>query len=85
MIDITFWPICESLRGLDLTQTLRYKVLVERKGFTFFVELDYENPPNFCTNCKIIGHYLEICKKVNIEEDANKEKEPANRRMKGAT
>lgn len=30
----------------------------------FFVDLDYENIPDYCTNCKKIGHYLEICKNV---------------------
>jgi len=41
------------------------KVLVERKGFAFFVEFEYENMPDFCSYCKKIGHYVDICKNVN--------------------
>jgi hypothetical protein len=54
---------------MDLTQTIRYKVLVERQGFAFFVDLDYENLPDFCTNCKFIGHHLRNCKKVQLIND----------------
>jgi hypothetical protein len=46
---------------MDVTQEPRYKVLVERKGYAFFVELDYENVLDYCTNCRKIGHHLEIC------------------------
>lgn len=63
---------------MDLTQTLRYKVLVERRGFVFYFELDHENLPNFFTNCKIIRYCLGICKIVNIEDEENKEKEHTN-------
>ena len=55
---------------MDVTQELRYKVLVERKGYAFFVELDYENRPDYCTNCMKIGHHLEICrflKKTDVQ------------------
>lgn len=42
------------------------------KGFAFFVELDFENIPSFCTHCKKIGPYIDIYKNVNKVE-ANKE------------
>jgi hypothetical protein len=54
---------------MDLSQTLRDKVLVERIGFAFFVDIDYENLPHFCTNCKMIGHHIGICKKLNFVAD----------------
>lgn len=60
------------LVDIDITQNQRYKVLVEMKGFAFFVELDFENIPSFCTQCKKIGHYIDNCKNVNKVE-ANKE------------
>lgn len=67
-----------------MTQTLRHKILVEIVGFFFFcVELDYENLPDFYTKCKVIDHFLEICKKVNIEEENLQEKEHVDRRRKG--
>ncbi|MCH85772.1 hypothetical protein A2U01_0006622, partial [Trifolium medium] len=77
MFDRTFGHYARVLVDMDLSQTLRYKVLVERKGFAFFVELDYENLLEFYTHCKFVGHYLEICKKiqgnVNLEEHHHKE------------
>lgn len=42
------------------------------KGFAFFVELDFENIPSFCTHCKKIGPYIDIYKNVNKVE-ANEE------------
>lgn len=47
------------------------------------MELDYENLPDFYTNRKVIGNFLEICKKVNIEEEYLQEKEHVDRRRKG--
>ncbi|MCI15389.1 hypothetical protein A2U01_0036527, partial [Trifolium medium] len=64
---------------MDLSQTLRYKVLVERKGFAFFVDLDYENLPQFCSHCKLIGHHVGNCKKlqfVDEEKQTNERRKP---------
>jgi hypothetical protein len=43
-------------------QPLRYKLLVGRKGFAFFVDLEYEHIPAFCSECKMIGHSFENVK-----------------------
>ena len=48
---------------------------MERKGFAFYVELEYENIPNFCTFCKTIGHHVDYCKKWPVEDEKNNEKE----------
>jgi hypothetical protein len=61
--DRSFGHFARVLVDIYLTTTLRYKVLVERKGFAFFVELGYENLPNFCDKCKIIGHASSYCKR----------------------
>jgi hypothetical protein len=71
MFERTFGQYARVLVDMDLSQTLRDKVLVERKGFAFFVDLDYENLPDFCTHCKMVGHYVEICKKLHNHENYN--------------
>ncbi|GAU38059.1 hypothetical protein TSUD_146170 [Trifolium subterraneum] len=60
---------------------LRYKILVERKGFAFFVELDYEHKPYYCTGCKVIGHNVDNCRWNKEEEikgtnEGNQRKKP---------
>jgi hypothetical protein len=75
MFERTFGHFARVLVDMDLTQTLRNKVLVERKGYAFFVELDYENLPDFCTHCKMVGHYLEICKKIQGTDQEHQPKE----------
>jgi hypothetical protein len=78
MFDRTFGHFARVLVDIDLSQTLRYKVLVERVGFAFYVDLDYENLPPFCHHCKMVGHYLESCKWVQNYDDGNQTKEPKN-------
>jgi hypothetical protein len=68
MHERTFGQFARVLVDLDLQQPLRYKLLVERKGFAFFVDLEYEHIPPFCTECKMIGHSLDNCKRRNMEE-----------------
>ncbi|GAU42257.1 hypothetical protein TSUD_327350 [Trifolium subterraneum] len=80
MIERTFGQFVRVLVEMDLSQTLRDRVLVERKGFAFFVEIDYENLPQFCTNCKLIGHHVGICKKLNFVVDDNTDKEVRDKR-----
>ena len=65
---------------MDVTQTLRYKVLVERKNYAFFVDLDYENIPEFCNHYRKIGHNIDYCKFLRIPEV----KEGAEGRKKNA-
>lgn len=64
-MDRTFGHFARVLVDMDLSNDLKYKVLVERKGYAFFVELGYDNLPAFCSNCKITGHNIEKCRKVN--------------------
>jgi hypothetical protein len=76
MFERTFGQYARVLVDMDLSQTRRYKVLVERKGYAFFVDLDYENLPDFCTHCNMVGHYVDNCKKLQSQENANKDFEP---------
>ncbi|WJX67277.1 hypothetical protein P8452_51766 [Trifolium repens] len=69
LFERTFGHFVRVLVDMDLTQTIRHKVLVERQGFAFYVELDYENLPDFCTNCNIIGHHLNNCKRLQSSKE----------------
>ena len=64
-IERTFGHFARVLVDLDLTKELKHEVLVERKGFAFFVELEYENLPAFCDYCKLVGHNINVCRKAN--------------------
>jgi len=68
MIERTFGQFARVLVDMDVTQTLRYKVLVERKDYAFFVDLDYGNIPEFCTHCKKRGHNIDFCKNLMAPE-----------------
>jgi hypothetical protein len=68
MHERTLGQFARVLIDMDLSQPLRYKVLVERKGFAFFIDIEYENVPDFCSECQIIGHHIDNCKRWNNEE-----------------
>ncbi|KAK2388533.1 hypothetical protein QL285_062210 [Trifolium repens] len=63
MLERTFGHYARVLVDVDLAQELVYKILVERKGFAFFVDVKYENLPPYCDHCKIIGHRFDNCKR----------------------
>jgi hypothetical protein len=75
MHERTFGQFSRVLVDIDLLQPLRYKILVERKGFAFFVELEYEYIPEFCHGCKVIGHNFDQCKRWNKEDALMKDNE----------
>ncbi|MCI12536.1 hypothetical protein A2U01_0033641, partial [Trifolium medium] len=71
MLDRSFGHYVRVLVDLNLFQELRNRVLVERVGYAFFVDIEYENLPDVCTNCKIIGHHVGNCKRL---KDTNKQR-----------
>jgi hypothetical protein len=75
MHERTFGQFARVLVDMDLSQPLRYKVLVERKGFAFFLDIEYENVPDFCDACHVIGHHVEVCKRWNKDDGAKPDKE----------
>jgi hypothetical protein len=79
MFERTFGQFARVLVDMDISQPIKSKVLVERTGFAFFVDLDYENLPPFCSHCKMVGHYIEVCKKYNGTEEDVQTKEPKNK------
>ncbi|XP_058783409.1 uncharacterized protein LOC131658092 [Vicia villosa] len=58
-----FGHIVRVLVDLDMTKDLSYKILVERTGFAFFVDIEYEKLPDFCSFCTCIGHSIDNCKR----------------------
>ncbi|CAI8618056.1 unnamed protein product [Vicia faba] len=69
--DRAFSHFVRVLVELDLTKELIYKVLVERVGFAFFVEVEYEKIPDFCTFCNCIGHGYDNCKRKSLKDMNN--------------
>lgn len=70
-IERTFGHFARVLVDMDLCKELKHKVLVERRGYAFFVELGYDNLPDFCSNCKMIGHSVERCRKLMPRHEPN--------------
>ncbi|GAU28119.1 hypothetical protein TSUD_295560 [Trifolium subterraneum] len=75
MYERTFGQFSSVLVDIDISQPLRYKLLVERKGYAFFVELENEHIPDFCNVCKVIGHHVDNCKRLNKDEKLKTDKE----------
>lgn len=74
-LERTFGHFVRVLVDIDLTQELKYVVLVERKGYAFLVEFEYENLPKFCNFCNMIGHNIQVCRKVKKNDGGIDEKE----------
>jgi hypothetical protein len=53
---------------LDLKKPPVYKILVERIDFAFFVEIEYESLPDFCSFCNCIGHDVKVCKRAKLHQ-----------------
>lgn len=73
--DRSFGHFVRVLMDMGLLKDLRYKILVERVSFSFFVDIEYKKLPKFYKYCKAIGHSFRICRKKNANlEEANKPK-----------
>jgi hypothetical protein len=46
---------------VDLTLEMREIILVERKDFDFYVDVEFEKLPPFCNSCRIVGHSVKNC------------------------
>ena len=55
-----------------MTKDLVDRILVEKEGFAFFVDVIYERLPLFCSSCKIVGHSSELCKRRPKREETKK-------------
>lgn len=80
MFEREFGHFARVLVDMDLRKTPKYRVLVERTGFAFFVDLDYDNLPQYCNFCSCIGHQQSNCKRANPElAEKEKNKNPRRR------
>lgn len=57
-------------------------MLVERQGFAFFMDLSYDNLPEFYSHCMTISHHINFCKIFHVVEG---ELEPKPTMIKEAT
>ncbi|KAF1868392.1 hypothetical protein Lal_00008199 [Lupinus albus] len=69
----SFGHFARVLVDINLKNSVPNQVLVERDGFEFFVCIQVENMPAFCTGCQTIGHVVSKCRrssKVVVDEVA---------------
>ena len=59
---LTFGHYARILVDIDLSKRAYDEVLVERDGFAFKVEVQYERRPLFCHHCYSIGHNVSTCR-----------------------
>lgn len=62
---------------IDLSKKLFEIFVVEREGHTLSIDVQYERQPSLCDKCKILGHSLQNCMKLN-----NKKKNEGPTRLK---
>ncbi|XP_058774370.1 uncharacterized protein LOC131648650 [Vicia villosa] len=74
--DRPFGHFMRVLVDLDLQKKFIDKILVERVGFAFFVDIEYEKVPDFYSFFSSIGHTVNTCKrKVNSKDNAGERKQ----------
>jgi len=78
-----FGHFVRVLVDIDLTNDLKYKILVERKCFAFCVDLEYEATPDFGSFCKNIGHNVDKCINVKPDEGVKSDRNGNTRRKQG--
>jgi hypothetical protein len=66
--DRDFGHFARVLVDIDLKHAPTYRVLVERTGFAFFVDIEFENLPAYCSYCKCIGHEVSVCKRNKVPQ-----------------
>ena len=77
----TYGHYARILVDIDLSKKAYDEVLVERDGFAFNVEIQYEQRPLFCHHCYSIGHNIATCRWLNpqvAKEKVDRGKQLAN-------
>ena len=58
----TYGHYARVLGDIDFSRHLFYEIMVQRVGYSFPVEVEYEWLPEFCTHCQILGHSVNDCR-----------------------
>ena len=68
----TFGHYARILVDIDLSKRIYEEILVEREGFAFKVEVQYERRPLFCHHCYSIGHNVLSCRWLHPQPSKDK-------------
>ena len=68
----TFGHYARILVDIDLSKRAYDKILVEREGFAFKVEVQYERRPLFCHHCYSISHNVSTCRWIHPQAAKDK-------------
>jgi len=68
----TFRHYARILVDIDLSKRIYDEILVEREGFAFKVEVQYERRPLFCHHCHSIGHNVASCRWLHPQTTKDK-------------
>ena len=68
----TFGHYARILVDIDLSKRAYDEILVEREGFAFKVEVQYERRPLFCHHCYSIGHNVSTCRWLHPQPPKDK-------------
>ena len=68
----TFGHYARILVDIDLSKRAYDEILVEREGFVFKVEVQYERRPLFCHHCFTIGHNVSTCRWLHPQPPKDK-------------
>nr|KYP59228.1 hypothetical protein KK1_014660 [Cajanus cajan] len=66
-----------------MTEPLLEQLLVEREGYAFYVSLEFDRLPAFCTSCHCIGHVTSSCNVQQSVGAAAKKQQTAATATKG--
>ena len=58
----TFGHFVRVLLELDLASDLHERIVIERKNFDFYVDVEYEKLPLSCNSCQIFEHSIKNCR-----------------------
>ena len=68
----TFGHYARILVDMDLSKRTYEEILVQREGFAFKVEVQYERLPLFCQHCYYIGHNVSSCRWLHPQPPKDK-------------